>query len=245
MVNSFSFGHQTDLQHAGEDEKGVSPLAGDDVVKAIGLQGVNPSGYHIEGFPAMSISGVTGLSMNSGAIDNISNNSGINTFEDTLTWSKGRHVLKFGGDYRHFWNCCGTISTQVYGNFSFQRNLHRESAMRDFLLGIPFNSSRLIPLVNRLNHQNQTGIFLSDSFKITKRLTLEYGLRWDYYGAPVSNDGLMYNFDAGTGDVIVAPGTLSKVHPLYPQDDSRGRRERSSATRTWITSGRGFRPPIA
>ena len=60
VVNSFSFGHQTDLQHAGEDEKGVSPLAGDDVVKAIGLQGVNPSGYHTEGFPAMTISGVTG-----------------------------------------------------------------------------------------------------------------------------------------------------------------------------------------
>ncbi|HEY1339291.1 MAG TPA: carboxypeptidase-like regulatory domain-containing protein [Bryobacteraceae bacterium] len=37
LVNSFSFGHQTDLQHAGEKEKDVQPLAGDDVVKAIGL----------------------------------------------------------------------------------------------------------------------------------------------------------------------------------------------------------------
>jgi len=216
VVNSFSFGHQTDLQHAGEEEKGVSPLAGDDVVKAIGLLGVNQSAYHSEGFPAMSISGVTGLSMNSGAIDNISNNSGINTFEDTLTWNKGRHVLKVGGDFRHFWNCCGTISTQVYGNFTFN-GTYTGNAYADFLLGIPFNSSRLIPLVNRTNHQNQTGVFLSDSFKVTKRLTLEYGIRWDYYGAPVSNDGLMYNFDEKTGDVIVAPGTLSKVHPLYPK----------------------------
>jgi hypothetical protein len=216
LVNSFSFGHQTDLQHAGEEEKGVTPLAGDDVVKAIGLQGVNPGGYHVEGFPAMSISGVTGLSMNSGAIDNISNNSGINTFEDTLTWSKGKHVLKVGADYRHFWNCCGTISTQVYGNFSFN-GTYTGIGYADFLLGIPFNSSRLIPLVNRLNHQNQGGIFISDTFKVTKRLTLDYGLRWDYYGAPISNDGLMYNFDQGTGNVIVAPGTLSKVHPLYPK----------------------------
>src|SRR5436305_11696251 len=185
VVNRLSFGHQTELQHAGEEEKGVSPLAGDDVVKAIGLQGVNQSGYHVEGFPAMSISGVTGLSMNSGAIDNISNNSGINTFEDTLTWSRGRHVLQFGGDYRHFWNCCGSISTQVYGNFTFN-GTYTGIGYGDFLLGIPFNSSRLIPLVNRLNHQNQTGLFLSDSFKITKRLTLEYGIRWDYYRAPDS-----------------------------------------------------------
>jgi hypothetical protein len=215
VVNSFTFGHQTDLQHAGEEEKGVNPLTGDTVVKAIGLQGVNPSGYHVEGFPQMTISGVTTLSMNSGALDNISNNSGINTFEDTLTWSKGRHVLKFGGDYRHFWNCCGTISTQVYGNFSFN-GTYTGNGYADFLLGIPFNSSRLIPLVNRTNHQNQGGVFLSDSFKVTKRLTLEYGVRWDYYGAPISNDGLMYNFDQSTGNVIVAPGTLTKVHPLYP-----------------------------
>ena len=154
--------------------------------------------------------------MNSGAIDNISNNSGINTFEDTLTWSKGRHVLKFGGDYRHFWNCCGTISTQVFGNFTFN-GTYTGNGYADFLLGIPFNSSRLIPLVNRLSHQNQTGVFLSDSFKVTKRLTLEYGLRWDYYGAPVSNDGLMYNFDRRnrrrdrrSGNAVESPSALSR-----------------------------------
>ena len=88
IVNSFSFGHQTDLQHAGEDEKGVSPLAGDDVVKAIGLQGVNPSGYHVEGFPAMSISGVTGFGAFV-ALDNI--------YVEGLV-----HVSELGSDYFHF-----------------------------------------------------------------------------------------------------------------------------------------------
>ena len=215
VVNSFTFGHQTDFQHAGEAEKGVQPLAGDDVVKAIGLLGVNPTGYHVEGFPQMTISGVSTLSMNSGALDNISNNSGINTFEDTLTWNRGKHVLKFGGDYRHFWSCCGSISTQVYGNFSFN-GTYTGLGYADFLLGIPFNSTRLSPLVNRTNHQNQAGVFISDTFKITPKLTLDYGLRWDYYGAPISNDGLMYNFNPTTGDVLVAPGTLSKIHPLYP-----------------------------
>ena len=216
LVNSFTFGHQTDFQHAGEEEKGIKPLAGDDVVKAIGLQGVNVGNYHVEGFPQMSISGVSTLSMNSGAIGNISNDSGINTFEDTLTWNKGKHVLKVGADYRHFWNCCGTISTQNYGNFTFN-GTYTGLGYSDFLLGIPFNSTRLIPLVNRINHQNQAGLFISDTFKITQRLTLDYGLRWDYYGSPISNDGLMYNFDSNSGNVIVAPGTLSKVHPLYPK----------------------------
>jgi hypothetical protein len=51
LVNIFTFGHQTDNFQYGEDEKGQQPLFGDDVVKAIGLQGVNPSGYHTMGFP--------------------------------------------------------------------------------------------------------------------------------------------------------------------------------------------------
>ena len=48
VVNSFTFGHQTDLQHAGEEEKGAKPLTGDTIVKAIGLQGVNSGGYSTE-----------------------------------------------------------------------------------------------------------------------------------------------------------------------------------------------------
>ena len=42
LVNSLTFGYQTDLQHAGEEEKGFKPLTGDDVVdQKLGLQGVN------------------------------------------------------------------------------------------------------------------------------------------------------------------------------------------------------------
>jgi hypothetical protein len=216
LVNSFSFGHQTDFQHAGEQEQSVKPLAGDDVVKAIGLQGVNPGGYHVEGFPQMTISGVSTLSMNSGALGNISNNSGINTFEDFLTWNKGKHVLKFGAELRHFWSCCGSISTQNYGNFTFNGSV-TGIGYADFLLGLPFQSTRLNPLVNRTSHQNQLGFYITDSFKVSPKLTLDYGLRWDYYGSPISNDGLNYNFDPASGNVIVAPGTLSKISPLYPK----------------------------
>ena len=104
----------------------------------------------------------------------------------------------------------------MYGNFSFN-GTYTGIGYGDFLLGIPFNSSRLIPLVNRLNHQNQTGVFLSDSFKVTK--TADAGIR-----SPL---GLLrrarferradVQLRSDTGDVIVAPGTLSKVHPLYPK----------------------------
>ena len=47
LVNSLTFGYQTDLQHAGEPEKGVKPLTGDVADQLLGLQGVNSGGYQV------------------------------------------------------------------------------------------------------------------------------------------------------------------------------------------------------
>ena len=62
LVNSFTFGYQTDLQHAGEPEKNIKPLTGNSVVQTLGLQGVNAGGYTTEGFPNMTVSGLSTLS---------------------------------------------------------------------------------------------------------------------------------------------------------------------------------------
>src|SRR5258708_13166113 len=47
-----------------------------------------------------------------------------------------------------------------------------------------------------------------DSFKITPRLTIDYGVRWDYYGLPYYTDNLGYNWDRNTGPVVVSPTSL-------------------------------------
>jgi len=220
LVNSFTFGHTTDLIKYGEPEQSVTPLFGDDVVKAVGLQGVNAQGFHTLGFPNVSISGVGSVSTlantNGCLTDNICTNDGINTFEDTATWSKGRHILKFGAEYRHFWQYLGSVSSSVYGSYSFA-GTYTGSGFADFLLGIPSSTSRLSnPLIGRSVHQNQTGSFVGDTFKVTSRLTLDYGLRWDYYGSPLYNDGFMYNWDPVSGNIIVPKGTLGKISPLFP-----------------------------
>ncbi|MBI3697977.1 MAG: TonB-dependent receptor [Acidobacteria bacterium] len=164
----------------------------------------------------MSINGLSTLSSSNGGIGNINNDNGINTYQDTLTWSKGKHVLKAGGDYRRFWQRSALISTQVYGNFNFNSSI-TGVGFSDFLLGLPFSSTRLDPLVARRNTNKQVGLFVTDTFKVTQKLTLDYGLRWDYYALPTYEDGLMYNWDPATGNVVVAQGALAKVHPLYPK----------------------------
>jgi hypothetical protein len=218
LVNTFTFGHQTDFLQAGEEEKGVNPLTGDVVVAALGLQGVNPKGYKSEGFPATSISGLSTVQIGgSGGVDNVDQKNGIDTYLDTVTWSKGKHVLKFGGEYRKFWWLSGIINSQVYGSFNFNGSF-TGNGWADFLLGIPFTSNRLDPLYNRRNTDKQWGFFVNDSFKVSQKLTIDWGLRWDYYGEPVYEDGMMFNWDQTTGNLIVSPQGMSKIHPLYPKN---------------------------
>ncbi|HWR53354.1 MAG TPA: carboxypeptidase regulatory-like domain-containing protein [Bryobacteraceae bacterium] len=217
LVNTFTFGRQTDFFLYGEDEKGVKPLTGAEAVAALGIQGVNAKGYKAMGFPQISINGLATLNNSNGAIDNVNADDGVNTYSDTMTWAKGKHVVKFGGEYRTYWWFSGSIANTVYGNYGFDGSISGVG-FADFMLGIPNSTSRLDPLVNRPNHNKQAGFFFTDTFKVTPKLTLDYGLRWDYYANASYDDGLMYNFDLKTGSVIVPAELQSKIHPLYPKN---------------------------
>jgi TonB dependent receptor len=61
-------------------------------------------------------------------------------------------------------------------------------------------------------------LFITDTFKITPKLTLDYGLRWDRFSATTFDDGLMFNWDPKTGNVIVPQKATSKVSPFYPSN---------------------------
>lgn len=216
LINSFTFGHQTDYFLYGEDEQNITPMFGADIVSSIGLQGVNAKGYKAMGSPQIAVNGLSTLVSSTGAINNVNSDNGVDSYIDTVTWSKGKHVLKFGGEYRRYWFFSGSISNDVYGNFNFNANI-TGVAFGDFLLGVPYTSTRLDPIVNRTSRNNQFGWFFGDTFKVTQKLTIDYGLRWDYYGIPRYDDGLMYNFDMVSGNVIVEQDSLSKINPLYPK----------------------------
>jgi hypothetical protein len=218
LVNSLTFGYQTDLQHAGEQEQSVKPLTGDVVDQLLGLQGVNAGGFKSQGFPTMSVSGLSTLSMGAGGAQNsISNNSGIYTLNDSATWSHGKHVVKFGANLMHlFFLGNATISTAVYGSYTFNGSI-TGVAFADFLLGEPYQSSRLVnPLLDRYSTQDVIAPFISDSFKVSDKLTLEFGVRWDITTVPTYKDGLMYNFNPATNQVVVSQQGLSMISPLYP-----------------------------
>jgi hypothetical protein len=214
LVNTFRMGILPNLGRDGDEFQGVRPLQGDEAVAAIGLQGVNRGNYSAQGFPTMNITGIQSMSTIAGGVWEKNKEY---SFEDSLTWSQGKHVWKFGGELRTFSAFTGTIPEGNYGTFSFNGSLTRSSVgYADFLLGIPQTATRLDPLTNRTRTNKEWGLFITDTFKVSSRLTLDYGVRYDYYALPTFTDGLMFNWDKATNTVNVTPEGSSRIHPLYP-----------------------------
>ena len=138
------------------------------------------------------------------------------TWADSLSWAHGRHIVKLGGELRTYRNFDGTVPANSYGNFTFNGTF-TGNGYADFLLGVPQTSQRLDPFINRAMGSKELGLYVTDTFKVSSRLTIDYGIRWDYFLAARFEDGLEYNWDPKTGNVIVPQSAIAKVSPLYPK----------------------------
>ncbi|MCB9383117.1 MAG: TonB-dependent receptor [Bryobacterales bacterium] len=212
LINEFRFGWIKDYFIDGDEVDGVLPQRGDAVVQEIGLQGVNPQGFSAMGFPRMDITGLTSLSTQPGGVALDEKNF---QFSNSVTWNTGKHTIKFGPQLRTFRSFNSVVKEGNYGYFNFDGRI-TGVPYADFLLGIPGRSRRLDPFVGRTLNAYELGIFFTDTFKVTSKLTLDYGLRWDYFKPATYQDNLQYNWDPSTGNVIVSPEGMAALSPLYP-----------------------------
>lgn len=129
------------------------------------------------------------------------------TVADSITWLKGKHNAKIGGEYRlirffafQFNNPAGTYTfsrTQTRGPFPNTTPTNvtdTGSGFASFLLGIPASGSKeqLTPIT--VYHHYYAG-YLQDDWKVNSRLTLNLGLRWDYETGTGETHRLVANFD--------------------------------------------------
>ncbi len=125
------------------------------------------------------------------------NNSGINvnnvttrpTFiiNDMVTWLKGSHTLKVGMEYR---SIMGNLHSNVNeaGTFRFGRGatglvgVNSGSPIASFLLGAVDNADATFRAVSSTYPRQHAWILhAGDTWRVNEKLTVDYGLRWDYY----------------------------------------------------------------
>lgn len=104
---------------------------------------------------------------------------------DRMTWVNGRHTIGFGGDFRALQYNAGNLGNQS-GTFNFSKlntglpGISSGNEIASFLLGYVDNASMVAQtLTNQYVRQKYLGLFISDTWKLTPKLTLNYGVRWD------------------------------------------------------------------
>ena len=143
-----------------------------------------------------------------------------------LSWFKGPHAIRTGLDYsnqqiNHFQPQGGTFQT-ARGTFQFNGNMTRLqnaaapadarfNSWADFLLGLPSGAGKVEQLRNPNSVYMQAyAAYVQDQWTITRDLTLNVGLRWEYYAWPTrGNDVGVSRFDPDDGNVYT--GGLSGV----------------------------------
>jgi carboxypeptidase family protein/TonB-dependent receptor-like protein len=213
LVNTFSTGGNRDGIHDNLEVDGFQPPSGSTIVQNLGLQGVNQAGVEGPGgSPVFRITGYSDVSVPPGGFRLVDRNF---NFADSLTWDVGQHIIKFGGELRTYRDFTDEVPNDNFGRFQFNGSFSG-NAYGDFLLGLPRSSTRLNPIVNRTRTSKELGLFITDSYKVSSRLTVDYGLRWDRFSATTYADGLMFNWDPATGNVVVSDQALPKVSAYYP-----------------------------
>lgn len=122
-------------------------------------------------------------------------------FSDTLSWNRGKHTIKVGGEFRRF---VGDSFAQTPGILTF-------SSTSNFINGIANSFSVTPSQVTSRIFENAAGAFVSDNYKITPRLQAEIGFRFEWNGTPTEGGGRLVNFDANTA-------TLAHVSQAYNQN---------------------------
>ncbi|MEP6902404.1 MAG: TonB-dependent receptor, partial [Actinomycetota bacterium] len=158
----------------------------------------NPLASQFPGAPTIRVQGLDSAFFFGGStLDDQSSRINGYTFGDTLSWTAGNHRLRFGGEFRK-------STVKFYFN-AFSRGQLLFASFKDFLTGGSLSFATLtngLSLIgsgtfDRSFRVSDANGFVQDDWKISRRLTINLGLRYDFYGLPVDVNGRLVNLIPG------------------------------------------------
>ena len=148
---------------------------------------------------------------------------------DTLSWTKGKHEYRFGGEYRKAQiNAFNTGDSS--GQFNFTGNQGPWSSLSvsdtnilslaDFLAGYVDTSTLDIGDPKRYVYVNTFDLFAQDAWRLSSRFTLDYGLRFDYEGPVHDSSKDLSVFRPNLGGIVFQGNGINSIYPQVWNDVS-------------------------
>jgi hypothetical protein len=210
LVNDFRFGWSHVTLNTGNSwDSSVGQFG-----NTIGIGNGNPSG----------LDGLLGLNFANSSVNNIGTQESVQSFddhvwqvEDSVTWTRGRHNLKFGGQY--FKQIIKTFYAGNNGQLGF---LHYDGRFTsntigsgggtnggdgaaDFVLGLPDSFGRGISTGNTWEQtSNIFAFYAQDTWRLTDRFTVNLGLRYEAHTPWVETNDQQANYNFATGNIDLA-----------------------------------------
>ncbi|MEP7074556.1 MAG: carboxypeptidase regulatory-like domain-containing protein [Acidobacteriota bacterium] len=162
------------------------------------------SSFTPQGTPSLPQITVSGYFTLSNAIGGPTAGTDLYSIRDVFSWIRGRHSFKVGGEVSLNKDIQQTLLNN-YGVFTFN-NTSTGNGFADFLVGVPSGLTQDAPVTGYTNTW-YTALFVQDDYRLSPRVTLNLGLRWDVQTAPTDPLNRVVNY---------VPGQKSVVNPIAP-----------------------------
>ena len=183
-------------------------------LEVLGIPGTNGPDRLQGGYPRFVISGFSSIGN-----PNVSNPFSFSDNQyvavSNLSWMKGSHWLRFGGEYTYYTinHFQPQAANGPRGGFNFTGGLtalnggaapNLYNAFADFLLGLPQSMGKDLQFVNPASVRMPSwGFYARDQWQINKQITLNYGMRYEYYPFATRADRGGERYDPVTDQVLI------------------------------------------
>ena len=147
----------------------------------------------------------------------------LGLFNDTLTYLRGKHTIRVGGEYRRsvdnsFNNDTGTLTFNVVGVDAATGLVKTGSPAGAGFINAMANSFSITPTaVNSRVFVNAADGFLEDTYKVASNFTLELGFRFEWNGTPTEGANRFVNFIPTTAQLNVVQKPYNEDYNYEPR----------------------------